>query len=111
VSGCKKPGSAVGPGPKTGGLDFPGVIAISPDGTRLVFVVHSVDGVQRLATRLLAQSRVTPLAGTDDARTPFFSPNGDWIGLFADGKLKKISVQGGAPVTLCDAPGSIVYGE
>jgi serine/threonine protein kinase/Tol biopolymer transport system component len=88
-----------------GGLDFPGVIAISPDGTRLVFVVRDADGVQRLATRLLAQSRVTPLAGTDNAKTPFFSPNGEWIGFFANGKLKKISVQGGAPVTLCDAPG------
>jgi Tol biopolymer transport system component len=36
--------------------------------------------------------------------TPFFSPDGRWIGFFAQGKLEKISVSGGAPITLCDAP-------
>jgi Tol biopolymer transport system component len=44
------------------------------------------------------------LSGTKNARDPFFSPDGQWIGFFAGGKLKKISVQGGAAVTLCDAP-------
>jgi serine/threonine-protein kinase len=83
---------------------IPGVLAISPDGTRLVFAVRGAEGVARLATRLLDQSRVTPLAGTENGQGPFFSPNGGWIGFFADGKLKKISLQGGAPVTLCDAP-------
>jgi serine/threonine-protein kinase len=82
-----------------------GVLAISPDGGRLVFATRGADGVLRLATRLLDQSRSTPLAGTENAQGPFFSPNSDWIGFFADGKLKKISVQGGAPVTLCVAPG------
>jgi Tol biopolymer transport system component len=58
----------------------------------------------RLYTRLLNGSQVTPLEDTDNAAFPFFSPAGDWIGFFADGKLKKISVEGGASVTLCDAP-------
>ena len=44
------------------------------------------------------------LSGTENGRDPFFSPDGKWIGFFADGKMKKISVQGGAPVVLCDAP-------
>jgi serine/threonine-protein kinase len=82
-----------------------GVLAISPDGGRLVFAVRGADGVVRLATRLLDQSRSTLLAGTENAQGPFFSPNSDWIGFFADGKLKKISVRGGAPVTLSIAPG------
>jgi dipeptidyl aminopeptidase/acylaminoacyl peptidase len=43
------------------------------------------------------------LPGAENVRNPFFSPNGEWIGFFADGKLKKISVLGGAAVTLCDA--------
>ena len=43
------------------------------------------------------------MAGTEGGSDPFFSPDGQWIGFFADGKLKKIAVQGGAPVTLCDA--------
>jgi serine/threonine-protein kinase len=82
-----------------------GVLAISPDGARLVFAARGADGVLRLATRLLDQSRSILLAGTENAQDPFFSPNSDWIGFFADGKLKKISVRGGAPVTLCVAQG------
>ena len=54
--------------------------------------------------RRLDQLQATPLSGTDDADSPFFSPDGQWIGFFADGKLKKIAVTGGAAVTLCDAP-------
>jgi WD40 repeat protein len=45
-----------------------------------------------------------PLASTENAYAPFFSPAGDWIGFFAEGKLKKIAVEGGTAVTLCDAP-------
>ena len=54
--------------------------------------------------RRLDQLQATPLSGTDDADSPFFSPDGQWIGFFAGGKLKKIAVTGGAAVTLCDAP-------
>ncbi len=46
----------------------------------------------------------TPLPGTEDGTGPFFSPDGQWIGFFAGGKLKKVSVNGGQPVTLCEAP-------
>jgi len=81
------------------------MIAISPDGARLALTLRGADGRTRLYTRLLNQSQVTPLAGTDNAASPFFSPGGDWIGFFADSKLKKIAVEGGAAVTLCDAPG------
>ena len=77
---------------------------ISPDGSRLVFPVKSPDGKQMLATRLLAETKPALLSGTENGRDPFFSPDGQWIGFFADGKMKKISVQGGAPVVLGDAP-------
>jgi hypothetical protein len=77
--------------------------AIAPDGTRIVFGTRGSDGKQRLATRLLGEANPTPLAGTEDGFDPFFSPDGRWVGFFADGKMKKISVQGGSPVTLCDA--------
>jgi serine/threonine-protein kinase len=79
------------------------MLALSPDGERLALTPHGADGNVRLSTRLLNQSQATPLAGTDNAAYPFFSPTGDWIGFFADGKLKKIAVEGGAAVTLCDA--------
>jgi WD40 repeat protein len=80
-------------------------VIVSPDGTRLVFASQGPDGKRRLSTRLLNQWLAAPLPGTEGAREDaFFSPDGNWVGFFAEGKLKKISVQGGAPVTLGDAP-------
>jgi len=80
-------------------------VILSPDGTRVVFASSSPAGKSRMSTRLLSQSQATAISGTEGARADaFFSPDGEWIGFFADGKLKKISLQGGAPVTLCDAP-------
>jgi serine/threonine-protein kinase len=79
-------------------------VAISPDGRRLVYPARGPDGKQQLATRLLDQAAATLLPGTEGGFDAFFSPDGQWIGFFAGGQLKKISVQGGAPVTLCTAP-------
>jgi serine/threonine-protein kinase len=79
------------------------MLALSPDGARLAVTLRGTDGKVRIHTRLLHQSQFAPLAGTDNAHGPFFSPAGDWIGFFADGKLKKIPVEGGAAVTLCEA--------
>ncbi len=79
------------------------MLALSPDGARMALSLLGADGKARLYTRLLNQSQATPLAGTENAHAPFFSPAGDWIGFFAEGKLKKIAVEGGAAVTLCDA--------
>ncbi len=78
--------------------------AISPDGTRLVFPVYRLDGTRQLATRLLDQPQATLLPGTGGAKDPFFKPDGQWIGFFAEGKMKKVSVRGSAVITLCDAP-------
>ena len=77
---------------------------LSPDGTRLALVATGADQKRRIYVRSLDQLQATALSGTENALDPFFSPDGQWIGFFADGKLKKISVQGGAAVTLCDAP-------
>src|SRR5207245_10212016 len=44
------------------------------------------------------------LPGTDGAYAPFFSPDGQWVAFFAEGKLKKVSVQGGPAIALCRAP-------
>ena len=78
---------------------------ISPDGTRLVFPAKRAEANQQLAMRRLDQSTVTMLEGTQRADDPFFSPDGQWIGFFADQKLKKISLQGGGVVSLCDTGG------
>ena len=56
-----------------------------------------------IATRLMDQPKATVLSGTENATDAIFSPNGQWIAFSADQKLKKISVNGGAAVTLCDA--------
>ncbi len=45
------------------------------------------------------------MPGTEGAQEPYFSPDGQWVGFFADGKLQKVSVAGGAPLTICDIPG------
>jgi len=78
---------------------------ISPDGTRVVFPAKVADGSEQLATRRLDQSTIAILVGTEGAVDPFFSPDGQWIGFFAGKKLKKIPLQGGAVVSLCDAAG------
>jgi Protein kinase domain/WD40-like Beta Propeller Repeat len=78
-------------------------VAIAPDGSRLVFPARGANGVQQLATRRLDRAEATLIAGTANAVDPFFSPDGMEIGFFAGGKLKKVSLEGGAPVTLCDA--------
>ena len=80
--------------------------AISPDGRRLVFVARSSDGTHTLALRSLEQPSAATLANTDDAASPFFSPDGRWIGFFAHGKLKKLSIPDGAVVTIADASGA-----
>ena len=75
-------------------------VVISPDGKRMAYLDSSD---QRIYVRLADQLEATPLSGTEGAWQPFFSPDGDWIGFFADRKLKKVSILGGAPLTLCDA--------
>jgi Tol biopolymer transport system component len=79
-------------------------LALSPDGMLLAFVATGDGGPLQLYVRNLGQLQATVLAAGENLRDPFFSPDGQWIAFFADGKLKKISTTGGAAVTLCDAP-------
>jgi serine/threonine-protein kinase len=78
-------------------------VVLSPDGNRLVFVSRSSDGVAHLNTLRLGQTTATELPGTDGARGPFLSPDGQWVGFWASGSLKKTAIDGGAPVVLCEA--------
>lgn len=77
-------------------------VSLSPDGRRLVYSGRTKDKSQ-LYIRSLDTFESLPIAGTDGAMNPFFSPDGQWLGFFADGKLKKVSLDGGAPVTLTEA--------
>jgi len=73
--------------------------AISPDGSRIVFVAK-----HGLAMRRFDQSKTTPIAGTEGATFPFFSPDGRWVAFFQNNKLQKLDLEGGSPVPLCEAP-------
>ena len=77
--------------------------AASRDGA---FMAYSIGrpGARTLFVRELAAPGVEPLAVIEGGEGPFFSPDSQWLGFFADGKMKKISMRGGAPVTLADAP-------
>lgn len=77
---------------------------LSPNGQVFAFVAQRRSGAPSLYVRRLDQLEATPLAGTDNAHSPFFSPDGEWIAFFADAKLKKVALSGGAPVMLCDTP-------
>jgi serine/threonine-protein kinase len=84
---------------------FGTAMTLSPDGAVVAFVSQKIaGGSPQLYVRRLNQLQATPLSGTDDAESPFFSPDGQWIAFFAGGRLKKIAVTGGAAVTLGDAP-------
>jgi serine/threonine protein kinase len=92
------------PDQRLAGLDAP-AIALSPDGTRLAYVATQ-SGAQQIYLRAMDSSEAQLIPGTEGARAPFFSPDGQWVGFFAESKLKKISLSGGAPVTLSDAFGN-----
>ena len=79
------------------------VFALSRDGRQLV-AVGEKEAASRLYLRPLGAAEAHPIEGTADAKSPFFSPDGRWIGYFQEGKLKKISVEGGSPVALADVP-------
>lgn len=77
-------------------------IAVSPDGSTIAMVLLK-DGKQQIWVRALDATELTPLAGTDNAADPFWSPDSRFIGFIADAKLKKIDRSGGPVQTLCDA--------
>ena len=79
------------------------MLAISPDGDRIVFAVTRA-GHRELWMRNVASTQAESLPGTQDASEPFWSPDGQHIGFFADSKLKRMSIDGTMLATLCDAP-------
>jgi len=79
-------------------------LALSPDGRILAMVAYSAQANNNVLWAYeIGSRRTNSLDGTQGATYPFWSPDGRFIGFFADGKLKKVDVSGGQPEVLCDA--------
>jgi len=85
-------------------------VAISPDGRQLVYKGVGEGGSQ-LYLRSLDDFVDRAIPGTANPGSSFFSPDGKSIGFFAEGKLKRTSLAGGSPITLCDAPQTLRSGD
>ncbi len=82
-----------------------GSVSISPDGTRMTFGSSAGSGGRPvLHLRTLGSEVARPVPGTEGATYPFWSPDGRNLAFFADGKLKRLDLDGGAPMTICSAP-------
>lgn len=78
-------------------------LAWSRDGRQLLYTAAR-EGTRRLFLRCMSHGEPVPIPRTEGATAPFFSPDGQWAAFFAGGRLKKVSLSGGAPVTLADTP-------
>jgi eukaryotic-like serine/threonine-protein kinase len=81
--------------------DLTQAVALSPDGRRLAYVTAE-GGVAHLYVRRLDQFAPVAIADSEGALFPFFSPDGDWVAYFSQGKLKKAPADGGLPVVICE---------
>jgi Tol biopolymer transport system component len=81
---------------------FPSFLTASPDGTHLAFIVVTADGKRQLWMRALDSLRSEPVAETEGADQPFWSPDSRFVAFFADGKLRKVDISGGRPQTICE---------
>ena len=88
------------------GYRFTASNLISPDGRRLATVLLDLQsGVRQIWLRDIDSTKILPIAGTENARDPFWSPDSLSLGISAGGKLKRIDLNGGQVSSICDAPG------
>ena len=81
---------------------LPVAVAMSADGNRIVYAARR-NGVDHLYGRSLDELEAVPIPGTEGGLSPFFSPDGEWLGFYADGALKKVALVGGTPITIARA--------
>lgn len=77
--------------------------AISPDGRDFACTLERADGKTQIYLRSIGELEAKAISGTENGHTPFFSPDGRWLGFFAEKKLRKVPVAGGSAITICDA--------
>jgi serine/threonine-protein kinase len=89
--------------------------ALSPDGRQLVYRIGNPTAGGPLMVRALDQLEARPLGGITNARQPFFSHDSRWVGFFDGAELRKVSLTGGAVVTICPfdfrSPAGATWGE
>jgi hypothetical protein len=77
--------------------------ALSPDGRTLVYVAGTAEGT-RLYARPLDEIEARAIEGTEEAREPFFSPDGAWIGFVSAGTVRRVPLTGGTPTVVTQLP-------
>jgi serine/threonine-protein kinase len=111
-----RPDTGEGPGPPTrftirladdaplSFIDEP-ILAFGSDGRKIAFTAQDpASGRSIVYLRALDQSEPWPLPGTEGGGSPFFSPDGEHIGFFSEGELRRVSLSGGSPITLAETP-------
>jgi eukaryotic-like serine/threonine-protein kinase len=93
----------IAPPPNASFSSLEKLLAISPDGRQVAFTAVDRSGQRSLWVRPLDTLEARALPGTDDADTPFWSPDSKLIGFFSHSKLKKVDPNGGQPEVICDA--------
>jgi serine/threonine protein kinase/Tol biopolymer transport system component len=94
------------PGPG-GKFDYSNAVAISRDGTQIAFSVLDRENQAQLYLKADA-AEPRPIPGTTNARAPFFSPDGQWLGFYDSGKLWKVALRGGSPQMVCEVGGRAI---
>jgi eukaryotic-like serine/threonine-protein kinase len=79
-----------------------GPVVVSPDGKRLAFVAVDASGKQQLWVRPLDTLQAAPVTGTEGGYFPFWSADGGSLGFFSDRQLKRVSLDNGRVVPVCD---------
>ena len=84
-------------------VDEAAPFALSPDDRRIVFLAKAKDGTPMLWLRSIDSSSAAVLAGSENARSPFWSPDSRWVGFSTNSDLQKVDVvAGGQPQGICD---------
>ena len=82
--------------------DQPGSVAVSPDGQRIAFAAVDANGKQEVWVRQLDGLLATIVPGTEGGYSPFWSPDGNSLGFFSNRQLKRVPLDGGRAVPLCE---------
>src|SRR5688572_9249486 len=80
----------------------PPTLALSPDGSRLVFRLGQEEYTGTLHSRSLDRFEATPIPGTEGGTMPFFSPDGRWLGFVSDWAMKRVAFGGGGATRIAD---------